>query len=113
MTRYFKTGKNGESEPYEREVKFLLFRRSGAGDYYDGKPHRIFTFEDEEGNLYIYQKVDSTNYSAFDGLDICPSTTKATVKMSGYFVPGPNTLKDQNFTTYYIVQPRILDIQED
>lgn len=108
MRKFFRTPEGTRIE-VERETKVLKLISIYNTDYYKGKNHDAFTFEDGEGNKYVYDatlKADMTEYDSKIAKDLAFEEGKI-VRITGYFVP-PSSYSD----SYYIYNPRLLSVEE-
>lgn len=108
MRKFFRTPEGTRIE-VERETKVLKLISIYNTDYYKGKNHDAFTFEDGEGNKYVYDatlNADMTEYDSKIAKDLAFEEGKI-VRITGYFVP-PSSYSD----SYYIYNPRLLSVEE-
>ena len=108
MRKFFITPEGIRIE-IERETKVLKLISVYNTDYYKGKNHDAFTFEDGEGNKYVYDaalNADMTEYDSKIAKDLAFAEGKH-VKLTGYFLP-PSSYSSK----YYIYNPRLLEIEE-
>ena len=100
--------RSGETIAIERETKTLKLIKIENTDYYKGKNHDEFLFRDSNDD-YIYNaslNADMTEYDTKFATDLIADGEGKYCTISAYFVPT----RDK---TYFIYNPRLLDISED
>lgn len=104
----FKNQLTNEVFELERETRSLKFVVIQSGDYFDGKNHDCYQFEDESGNRYSYYSPVDYNGRALTQLGKtleCRERDACTCVISGYF-----TKNSHLENSFYIHNPRLLKV---
>ncbi len=106
--KWFKRFCDNESIYRERTTMRLTFTSCTDGDYYRGKAHIRYRFEDENGTEYDFMKEDSYKDSPFTYLKKGESVT-----ISGYFIPEEINVAGNLVAWFDMWNPRILRSEKE